>query len=119
VAAGAALAHDSDANERRATLHRDRPGKSLGRNLSAEMDLHIAKMRGRQLDLRRVQQQARHAEPKFSLERVACAARKNANASARHRSAGPHGDAGCVHINRGDPLSRQHPNAGAIGFLRE
>ena len=48
------------------------------------MDLDIAQALGRQLELRRLQERGRHAEPESLLERVIGAAREN-HAARAHR----------------------------------
>ncbi len=48
------------------------------------MDLDVAQPLGRQLELRRLQERGRHAEPESLLERVVGAAREN-HAARAHR----------------------------------
>ncbi len=67
MTAGAAIAHHADAHVRTFTLHRDSPGKSAWRDTTAKVHLDWTEALGRQFHLRRMQEQARHAEPELAL----------------------------------------------------
>jgi len=69
VARRVAFAHHADAHADLLAAHDGHdPAEPLGRNLAAEMQLDVSGARGRQLQLRGMQQQPRHVETDLAMQ---------------------------------------------------
>ena len=83
------------------------------------MDFDVAEPRRGQLRLSRMEQEARKAEPEFSLRRVRRTARQDAGARPSRRSADRHAHTAGIDLDTGDAITKRHPHAGTYGSVGE
>ena len=107
--------HEADARKGfPAADHRDDPGESLRCDFAPEMNLDVARMPDRKLDLRRLQISIRHSHLEPALEHVARAAREHNGSCPDGITVGArNGNAVAANLDVGHP--RANPDFGSLG----